>query len=317
VCLCAHVDTIVPTWDPVPTTVDGTIVRGLGAVDDKGGVVACLLALKLLHDGGTDLNALDVAVAFVVDEEQGGTGSEAVAAALRPHHAIALEATDLRPGLTEAGGVEAWVHARGELAHGAMSEERANAVTRVARVVAGLSDLPLCAAVDPLLGHGSAEPFQIAGGSDLYAVPEDCRVLVRMQLVPGVAAADGLEQLRALAAAHDATLDVVETYEAFATPADGAFARRLVTSIVHVTGEPVEPTGIPAWTDAHSFHDVAGAEAIVFGPGSFATAHRPDEHIDAVEIVRCATVFAGLLAPASLAALGETVNPTVQEPATP
>jgi acetylornithine deacetylase/succinyl-diaminopimelate desuccinylase-like protein len=38
---------------------------------------------------------------------------------------------------------------------------------------------------------------------------------------------------------------------------------------------------------------------VVFGPGHLRAAHRPDEHIDAKEIVRCARVFAALLADAS------------------
>ena len=43
--IAAHVDTIDPTW-PARATIDGDIVRGLGAADDKGGVVACLLAAR-------------------------------------------------------------------------------------------------------------------------------------------------------------------------------------------------------------------------------------------------------------------------------
>jgi acetylornithine deacetylase/succinyl-diaminopimelate desuccinylase-like protein len=38
---------------------------------------------------------------------------------------------------------------------------------------------------------------------------------------------------------------------------------------------------------------------VVFGPGHLRAAHRPDEHIDAREIVRCARVFAELIADAA------------------
>jgi acetylornithine deacetylase/succinyl-diaminopimelate desuccinylase-like protein len=60
--LTAHTDTIIPTWGFGPARVDGTVVHGLGALDDKGGVVACLLALLLVRDNGVDLAHLPVGV---------------------------------------------------------------------------------------------------------------------------------------------------------------------------------------------------------------------------------------------------------------
>jgi len=57
--------------------------------------------------------------------------------------------------------------------------------------------------------------------------------------------------------------------------------------------------GVPAWTDAHSFFDRCGSEVVVFGPGHLRAAHRPDEHLDARELVRCARVFAALIADAA------------------
>jgi acetylornithine deacetylase/succinyl-diaminopimelate desuccinylase-like protein len=62
---------------------------------------------------------------------------------------------------------------------------------------------------------------------------------------------------------------------------------------------------MPCWTDAHSFVDVAGSTALVFGPGDLRAAHRPDEHVDVREIVKAARILAGLLAPASLARLAQ------------
>ena len=47
----AHVDTIAAPW-PARARVEGDVVHGLGAVDDKGGVVACLLAARDLVAAG-------------------------------------------------------------------------------------------------------------------------------------------------------------------------------------------------------------------------------------------------------------------------
>ena len=79
----AHVDTISPPW-PARAVVEGDVVHGLGSADDKGGVVACLLAARDLVAAGEDLERLGVAFAFPVDEERGGSGSRTVALELAP-----------------------------------------------------------------------------------------------------------------------------------------------------------------------------------------------------------------------------------------
>jgi acetylornithine deacetylase/succinyl-diaminopimelate desuccinylase-like protein len=53
---------------------------------------------------------------------------------------------------------------------------------------------------------------------------------------------------------------------------------------------------MPSWTDAHSFADRSDSEVVVFGPGHLRAAHRPGEHIDLREVVRCARVFHELIA---------------------
>ena len=83
--LTAHLDTIVPTWrtDHRATT-DGTIVRGLGAQDDKGCAVAILLAMLLAREAVPVLDRLPVALGFCVDEEVLGKGSKLMADVMRP-----------------------------------------------------------------------------------------------------------------------------------------------------------------------------------------------------------------------------------------
>lgn len=55
---------------------------------------------------------------------------------------------------------------------------------------------------------------------------------------------------------------------------------------------------MPAWTDAHNFVDIAGSEAVLFGPGHRRDAHRPDEHVDLADVVTTGRVVAALLADA-------------------
>ena len=107
-------------------------------------------------------------------------------------------------------------------------------------------------------------------------------------------------QLASIARGHDAEMELVEpAVEPFETPAAGALARALSASVERVTGRVPEPVGVLGWTDAHNFVDLAGSEAIVFGPGDFATAHLPGEWISLADVVAAAEVVADLLANAS------------------
>jgi acetylornithine deacetylase/succinyl-diaminopimelate desuccinylase-like protein len=79
VALNAHVDVVAPYFSP---RVQGGIVFGRGACDDKGPVVAMVTALKILSEAmaleGLKWNRNIVAM-FVVEEETGGNGSLSLA----------------------------------------------------------------------------------------------------------------------------------------------------------------------------------------------------------------------------------------------
>lgn len=286
----AHVDTIAPTW-PARAVVDGEIVRGLGSLDDKGGVVACLTAARALAKAGPDLEALGVAFAFPVDEERGGSGSRTLALALQPAYAVALEATGLRPGVAECGDIDAWVHVSGKSAHGALTEIGENAIHAAVELIAALPTLDLAAYSHELIGPSQAEVGAISGGTDFNTVPDRCSFQLQVRMVPGQDPAETLASIERLASEHGGHLELVEVTDPFELDPGSPLLAALDAATETVTGSKPERIGVPSWTDAHNFVDFAGAQALVFGPGDFTTAHTPDEHIDVNEVVRCAEIF--------------------------
>ena len=61
--LTAHIDTIVPTWVwDGRAQVDGTVVRGLGAQDDKGCAIAILLGLLIWNQLPDTLSLVGIAI---------------------------------------------------------------------------------------------------------------------------------------------------------------------------------------------------------------------------------------------------------------
>ena len=294
--LTAHIDTITPTW-PWDAVLDDGLVRGLGAGDCKGSVIAFALGMLLAAERGVDLASAPVALGVCVDEELLGRGSIAMAEALRPTWVIAGEPSRLEIGVAEAGFVDAICEVHGRSAHGSFPERGDNAIEKAARLLLAVHDEPFTSAEHPLLGRNVPGTLWIEGGGELHVVPDRARVRIEIRVVPGGPAARAIEsRLRALAAEHDADVELVEaSVEPFETSPDAPVLDALLRAIEEVAGSRAPTVGVPAWTDAHNFVELAGSQAIVWGPGDFGLAHDADEAIAIDEVVVAARTIETLL----------------------
>jgi acetylornithine deacetylase/succinyl-diaminopimelate desuccinylase-like protein len=298
--LTAHVDTVTPTWEWSAGLHDG-IVRGLGAGDCKGSVIAFALGFVLAREGGVPLDRLPVALGICTDEELLGRGSIEMARALQPRSVVAGEPSRLDVGVAEAGFVDAICVTRGVAAHGSFPERGDNAIEKAARLLLAVHDEAFTAVEHPLLGSNVPGALWIEGGGELHVVPDRARVRIEIRIVPGgPSAADVETRLRELAARHDADVELVEpSVEPFETDPASLVATAVLDAAVHVTGVRPPTVGVPAWTDAHNFVELAGSEAVVWGPGDFGCAHDPSEAIAVEEVVTAARVVERMLVGAS------------------
>lgn len=312
--IAAHLDTITPTWpDATVPRVDGNVLHGLGSVDDKGGVVACLLAARWMKRSGVDLDQLPAVFAFPVDEETGGSGSRSLAVDLAPRFAIALEGTQLNAGTVECGDLEALVHVRGVSAHGSLTELGQNAAHAAAALITSLDDLGLASHVHPVLGPSTGSVTEIATGDGMNVVPDTCTLRLRIRLVPGQDLAATIKDVERFAARFGGDVQMVEGTVPFELPGDSPFRLAVDSATDAVIGRRPETIGVPAWTDAHNFVDFGGSEAMVFGPGSIDSAHTPEEHVEIDQIVQCASIFMKLLGGGHLEAMA-AAPPRPDEP---
>lgn len=290
--LTAHVDTVVATWDwDGRAVVDEGVVHGLGALDDKGSVVACLLTLRLLLEAGVDPAALPVSVGLTVDEEEDGNGSMALAALVAPPYVIALEGTELEICTAEAGILQCVIEMPGRSHHGSRPELGDNAVHKAVAFVQELLALPVVNRPHPDTMDNIAYVQELTGGSDLYVVPGSARLVVVVRLGGVGDAVEATRELEELCARHGAAFELIEAVDPVITPLDSAVVALLGDAVRRETGrEPVLAT-MPSWTDAHSFAE-EGSTTVGFGPGTLRVAHRPDEHIDVHEIVAAARILA-------------------------
>jgi acetylornithine deacetylase/succinyl-diaminopimelate desuccinylase-like protein len=294
--IIAHLDTVRPTWAwSGKAEVRGHEVWGLGAVDDKGGVVAALLALMLARDAGVPVDDLPVCVGLTVDEEEGGSGSIALAKSLRPRHTVALESTGFDIAAAEAGVVEVVLVVHGKSAHGSVPEQGDNAVVKAARLVVALDSLPFLARSHPLLASAVVVQ-QMHGGSDLHAVPGEAEVHIDTRVAPGLRAREVLREVQNLARGYDADVRVIEVADPWEAPPGSTFVPAVRRAVKETLDREPQLFAFPAWTDAHNMVELGGSEAVVFGPGpQHSSAHRPEDHIDVYDVVDCALVLRRLI----------------------
>ena len=264
--LTAHVDTVRPiwSWDGRARIRDGTLY-GLGAVD-KAGVVAVMLAIVMASARGIDPACVATAVAFTVDEEINGTGSVAVADALRPRYVIALEGTGLGPGVVEAGVVSGSVEVWGRSVHGSLPEYGDDAIVKASRLILDLESGAFTTMVHPLLGAALPCVSRLEGGSALYAVPDRASLEFDIRVVPRVTAAEIVQAVGEICTRYGGSLEIEEAVDPFETPQGSALVAAMNASTLRITGSARPEVGMSAWTDAHSFATI-GSEALVFGPG--------------------------------------------------
>ena len=296
--LTAHMDTVPAAWEwDGRAVVDDEIVHGLGALDDKGSVVACLLALRLARDAGANLAELPVSVGLSVDEEEDGNGSIALAALTRPRHVIALEGTELEICVAEAGALECFISVPGRSHHGSRPELGDNAVHKAFGLAQELLALPVLNRTHrerPEMLDNIAFVQEFKGGSDLHVVPDSARLRIVARLGGIGEAAEAQQALEDLCGRWGATFELIEGVDPFLTPSDAPLVPLLEDAVRRETGREPVRAGMPSWTDAHSFAEV-GSTAVVFGPGTLRYAHRPDEHIDVREIVTSARILADVV----------------------
>jgi len=142
-----HVDTM-PMGNPdawqtpplVPTEKEGKLY-GLGACDMKGGLMAAIMAIKLLKESGEPLPC-DVSIISVVDEEGGGNGSiQASMRGIKGDGVVVCEPTDDELILAHMGFVFFRVTVKGKANHSGAKWLGVSAIEKAMKVIHALEAL--------------------------------------------------------------------------------------------------------------------------------------------------------------------------------
>ena len=299
--LYGHIDTVGVTAmpDPFGASIRDGKLYGRGSYDMKGGVAACLGAVKALRDAGTTLRG-DVLIACASDEEVASIGMAEILRHVRADAAIVTEPTELRVCLAHRGFSWIEVETLGFAAHGSRYDLGIDANMRMGRFLARLDKLEQELRTrprHPLVGPPSLHAAVLHGGTGTSTYADRCRLEIERRTVPGETEEQVLSEIRAIThalAAEDptfkATVRAMLTRGSFEVRRDAAIVNAVLGAATTVLGRQPEVIGEPYWMDAALLSDV-GIDTVVVG-ATGAGAHALEEWVSLDSVVQLTDILA-------------------------
>jgi succinyl-diaminopimelate desuccinylase len=284
VLLAGHLDTVPAQGNRLGRR-DAERVHGVGASDMKGALaVMCELALAgaplgFLFFGREELPAADSALTPLLERSRDEVAAELV---------VMMEPTDNAIHAGCLGNINATWTFRGRSGHSARPWDADNAIHRAAAAIAAFArHEPAPHEFDGLVFREVASVTRIAGGIAGNVIPDLAEAHVNFRYAPGRSPAEAEARLAELCAGGELRIDSNSPSGRVATA--NPWAQRLAAA------GPLDVAPKQAWTPVAEF-GLAGLDAINFGPGAPAQAHRRDESVEVAALVRSFRVLERLAA---------------------
>jgi succinyl-diaminopimelate desuccinylase len=265
IALAGHLDTV-PAQDNLPGWVADGAVHGLGASDMKGGVA---VMLELARASASARYVFFTREEVALDESP-LPAAFASGVLAGTELAIVLEPTDAILHAGCLGNLQARVEFRGESAHSARPWTGRNAIHELAEGLAPVARLePLEVELDGLVYREVLSAVGIEGGIAPNVVPAHASAELNFRFAPGRSRDEAEARLRELLPRGELHVlhNAPSAPPALGNPRVGQL-RELVPDVA-----PKQ-----AWTPVAQFAE-RGIDAINYGPGATAYAHRQDEQI--------------------------------------
>lgn len=310
-----HMDTVTlgDGWDagipPLGAVVRDGKLHGRGACDMKGGL-ACAIAVlvhtleRVAADGALPRRGFSLICS--VDEEDVMRGSEAAIAAGwvgSREWVLDTEPTDGQIQVAHKGRTWFEIEMTGVTAHASQPWKGADAVAAMAEVVCALRHAFAALPVHDELGPSTITFGPIEGGFRPYVVPDHAKVWVDTRLTPSTDTAAATRMVEQAIA--DAEAAVPGCHGSYTVTGDRPAIERdpgspLLAALKRAADDATDAdTTVSFFTGCTDAAVIAGKtgnrNCMSYGPGSLALAHKPNEYVPHVDIVRCQNVLIALV----------------------
>ncbi len=314
----AHTDTVgvgdLSSWerDPYGATVEGGILYGRGAVDNKGALAAMVYGAASLLEDGVELAGDLYLVGSVQEEECEGYALGFLCQQLKPDAVILGEPTNLRISRGQRGRIMLLVTSHGRSCHASTPQLGVNAIYAMNKIVAGIDTLNPQLAAHDLLGPGSIAVTRIEGaGASLNVLPDTCRAYLDRRLTWGEDEALALSQVEEIIEEKGVGAEVETViydaqshtghrirrrkyFPAWLMEEEHPLVQRAKDSVKRTLGYRPD---IITWrfsTNGVATKGELGIPTIGFGPGQEAYCHTKEEQVALEDVIKAARVYAQL-----------------------
>lgn len=297
-----HTDTVPPseswTRNPFGALIEGDKLYGLGSGDMKAAVACMIAAAKGLREKPGN----DVYMIFDADEEGSLTGGRHVLEHFSLSHArvVVGEPSNRTLVFGQKGCLDLEIIITGQALHSSKTSLENNyANNAIYKAIAvGKALIAYEQAIekkrDELFGRPSLNMGLIQGGIAPNIVADRCSLKISRRLLPEERIDEVYQEIKSLVAevSQDTTTQVLFWGESYKGDENGPFAHQL-KKVAQQVIDTVSVGIQPFWTEAALF--CRYGEAIIFGPGSGAMNHKPNEYVEIADVLAFKTIYSRLM----------------------
>ena len=300
----AHTD-VVPASEGMPDAyrprVENGIVFGRGACDDKGQVALLYLLFKALDADPIKL-AGDIVAHVVVEEENGGNGSLAMArTGEKADGCVVFEATEGKLFTSIRGAVWFRIVFHGKAGHSGQAGQTKSALLIArdaiallekyhAELLAASRGLPL---FDPYPNPMPITFGKLQAGNWPAAAPSRAELEGVLGLLPNKSKEQvvaGMRQALEPLGVNNFELSFMYRHDSSVVDPSHALPQALLAA-ADQTGHPLTVSAMTASCDAWFYNNQLGIPTVVYGPGTLKVAHSKEEQIAMQDISDAAEVL--------------------------
>ncbi len=297
--LSGHMD-VVPVegqpWESDPFKLiekDGKLY-GRGSVDMKGFIAAAMSALKVFK--ATDYKK-ELILIWTYDEEVGCYGSKLLSENIKllqrplPEKCLIGEPTELNMICKHNGIASINITLKGKSAHSSQPSWGINTIQDAAKIINEIARFSqeLKSTIDELLSQDHDDAYTtinvaaINGGIAYNVIPENCLIKISIRPIPGVNIDELIKSLTDriynIALQSAVTIDIISKVPSMSTGQGTELEKQICCHA------KAKHSSAVAYATDGAHLQLMGMKPIIFGPGSINQAHKPNEYIDANELV--------------------------------
>ena len=285
-----------------------------------------MAAMAAIHQSG-EMPGGDLFFAAVIDEEEKGTGVEALIKQWPDVQGVIVgEPTDLAIGLGHKGLEWITVQVSGKKTHSGNLKAGVNAITMAGRLIHYLEEeysKVLAQRTHPILGCGTINIGTITGGDQPSTVPDSCQLVLDRRFLPMETREQVYEELvsatellKSRYPGFEATVSNYFKEEEtlphlpFCMGMDSSLVQAAMDTMARMDMKPPVVDAFSAWTDGGMIHSQTKSDCIIIGPGKLDLAHSAYESISVADLKKAVKLYADIGMTFGKMRQGELANET-------